>query len=320
MINTARRSAAGAAACLALAAACPAGAALPEPVRAMVDAALATGDEAKVRTVIEIARTTNPGDAAELAAILKTFETRLADARAAEAANKEAALRSAGMFEHWTGRAEFGGFRSTGNSANTGITASLSAERKGVDWRHKVVARTDYQRANGTTTREQFLARYEPNYNVSPDIYVYALAQFERDRFQGFDARYAASGGIGYQALKTEDLQLSIKAGPAYRVTRFTGGGSENRLAGLIGLDFGWSITDRLKLTQATNAVAETGGSAVAIVDSRNTSVDLLTALNARISDKLSARFSHSWEYDSNPPAGAVGTDTLTRMTLVYGF
>ncbi|MFO6448302.1 YdiY family protein [Erythrobacter sp. NE805] len=298
----------------------PAIAALPEPVRAMVDAAIATGDEGKVRTVVEIARTTYPGDAAELDGILKSFETRLAAAKAEEAAKKEAALRSAGMFRNWDGRGEFGGFRATGNSANTGITASVSAERKGVDWRHKLYARADYQRASGVTTREQYLGRYEPNFNVSPDFYVYALAQFERDRFQGFDARYAASGGIGYQALKTKDIQLSVKAGPAYRVTEFTDGRSENRIAGLIGLDFAWSITDRLKLTQATNAVAETGGSAIAIVDSRNTSIDLLTGLNAKISDKLSARFSYSWEYDSNPPAGAVGTDTLTRMTLTYDF
>jgi putative salt-induced outer membrane protein len=307
-------------AALALTLAHPAAAALPDPVRAMVDAALATGDEGKVRAVIAIAQVTNPDDAAELDAMLKAFETKLAAAKAEEAAKKEAALRSAGMFRNWDGRGEFGGFRATGNSSNTGITASISAERKGIDWRHKLFARTDYQRANGTTTREQYLARYEPNYNVSPDFYVYALAQFERDRFQGFDARYAASGGIGYQALKTKDVQLSMKVGPAYRVTQFTDGRSESRIAGLIGLDFGWNITERLKLTQATNAVAETGGSAVAIVDSRNTSIDLLTGLNAKISDKLSARFSYAWEYDSNPPRGSVGTDTLTRMTLTYDF
>jgi putative salt-induced outer membrane protein len=34
---------------------------LPEPVRAMIDAAIATGDEGKVRVVIEIARATNRG-------------------------------------------------------------------------------------------------------------------------------------------------------------------------------------------------------------------------------------------------------------------
>lgn len=293
---------------------------LPEPVRAMIDAAIATGDEGKVRTVTELARTTNPSDIDEIDAIVTKFNAQLDAHRAAEAAAKEQQIRSAGLFERWSGKGEFGAFRATGNSSNTGLTTALTADRQGIDWRHKLTARVDYQRAGGVTTREQYLARYEPNFNVSDNFYVYALAQYERDRFQGFSDRYAVSGGIGYQALKQEDIRLSLKVGPAYRVTEFTDGRDESRIAGLVGVDFDWSITDRLTLTQATNAVAETGGTAVAIIDSRNTSLDLITGLNATISSKLSARFSYAFEYDSNPPPGAVGTDTLSRVTLIYDF
>ncbi len=298
----------------------PAHATLPEPVRAMIDAAIATNDESKVRTVVELAKQTNPDDVAEIDSILTTFETRLAEAKAAEAAAKEAAIRSAGLFEDWSGKGEFGAFRATGNTSNTGVTAGLTVDRQGIAWRHRLTGRVDYQRANGTTTREQFLARYEPNYNLSDKIYLYALAQYERDRFQGFSGRYAISGGLGYQALKKDDIQLSLKAGPAYRVTEFIDGRSESRIAGLVALDFDWNITKRLTLTQDTNAVAETGGSAIAIIDSRNTTLDLVTGLNAAISSKLSARFSYAVEYDSNPPPGAVQTDTLSRVTLIYDF
>ncbi|MFM7349257.1 MAG: YdiY family protein [Erythrobacter sp.] len=305
---------------LALAFAPPAAAALPDPVRAMVDAAIAKGDAGKVRTVIEIARATNPDDAAELDTILKAFETRLAEAKAAEQAAKQAKIREAGVFDNWKGRAELGGFSATGNSSNSGLTASLAAERKGERWRHKLTGRADYQRANGVTNREQYLLRYEPNFDVSPNFYVYALGQYERDRFQGFAARYALSGGIGWQAVKNDKVQLAVKAGPAWRATEFTDGREENRIAALVGLDFAWNLTDRLKLTQGTNAVAEAGGAAIAILDARNTSIDLVTGLEAKISGKLSARVSYAWEYDSNPPPGAVGTDTLTRMTIVYGF
>jgi len=293
---------------------------LPEPVRAMIDAAIATGDEAKVRTVVEVARTTNPDADAEIDAILSDFEQGLAETKAAEAAAKETEIRSAGLFDNWSGKGEFGAFRATGNATDTGITTGLTADRQGIDWRHKLTARVDYQRSNGVTTREQYLARYEPNVNISDRFYVYALAQYERDRFQGFSGRYAISGGIGYQALKNDDIQLFVKAGPAYRVTEFVDGRSDSRIAGLIGLDFDWAISDRLKLTQDTNAVAETGGSAIAIIDSRNTTLDLITGLNATINSSLSARFSYAVEYNSNPPPGAVQTDTLSRVTLIYDF
>jgi putative salt-induced outer membrane protein len=156
--------------------------------------------------------------------------------------------------------------------------------------------------------------------NISDRFYVYALAQYERDRFQGFSGRYAVSGGLGFQALKRDDVQLSLKVGPAYRVTQFIDGREDSRIAGLVGLDFDWDITDRLKLTQDTNAVAETGGSALAIIDSQNTTLDLITGLNAKINSSLSARFSYAVEYNSNPPPGAVQTDTLSRVTLIYDF
>lgn len=298
----------------------PASAELPEPVRAMLDAAIATGDEGKVRTVVEIARATYPADGDEITAILTTFEGEMAARRTAEAKAKEEEIRAAGLFDRWKGKGELGGFRATGNTDNTGFTTSLTAERNGIDWRHKLTGRVDYQRANGVTTREQFLGRYEPNFNVSDRFYVYALAQYEGDRFQGFSGRYAVSGGIGYQALKKDDIQLSMKVGPAYRVTEFVDGRTESSIAGLIGVDFDWTITDRLKLTQDTNAVAETGGSAIAIIDSRNTSIDLITGLNAKLNSSLSARVSYAIEYNSNPAPGAVQTDTLSRMTLIYDF
>jgi putative salt-induced outer membrane protein len=298
----------------------PALAELPAPVRAMIDAAIATGDEGKVKTIADIARTTYPGDIAEIDALVADFTTALAARKAAEAEAKQAALREADLFENWSGRGELGGFRATGNTSNTGVTAALTLERQGIKWRHRLTGRADYQRAAGVTTREQFLGRYEPNVNVSDRFYVYALAQYERDRFQGFSGRYAISGGMGYQALKKDDVQLSLKAGPAYRVTQFVDGREESRIAGLLALDFDWQITERLKLTQDTNAVAETGGSAVAIIDSRNTSIDLITGLDAAIAKKLKARVSYAVEYDSNPPPGAVQTDTLSRITLIYDF
>ncbi|RGP39800.1 hypothetical protein BPTFM16_00074 [Altererythrobacter insulae] len=298
----------------------PALADIPEPVQAMIDAAIATGDKAKVDTVIDLAKQTNPDDAAELDTIQQAFAEQVAKSEAAKAAKEEQAIRTASLFDNWSGKGELGGFRATGNSSNTGLTAALSLTREGIDWTQKLRARADYQRNNGVTSREQYFLAYEPNYNLSDRMFVYGLAQYERDRFQGFSGRYAVSGGIGYQIVDQPDLQISAKIGPAYRVTEFTNGETESRIAGLFGLDFDWSITDSLKLTHDTNAVAETGGTATVLVDSNNTSLNFVTGLNAKIGSGLSTRFSYAIEYDSNPPAGSEQTDTLSRVTLIYDF
>ncbi|MEM7688815.1 MAG: DUF481 domain-containing protein [Pseudomonadota bacterium] len=293
----------------ALIGATPALAEIPGPVQAMIDAALATGDEAKVRTVIELAKTTNPDDAAELDAILSAFETDLAAAAAAEAAAEEAEIRSAGFFENWSGKGELGAFNSTGNAENTGITAALGLTKEGVKWRHKLSGRADYQEANGVTTREQFLAAYELNYKFSDRLFAYGLAQYERDRFQGFSARYSASGGIGYDVL-TDGPTLSVKAGPAYRRTELVDGTSTSSIAGLAALDFDWDFSEAITFTQDASAFVQSGSSTF-ISD---------TGLQASISDALSVRLSYTLETDTDPPAGAVKTDTLSRITIIYDF
>ncbi len=306
-------------ACLAVIAA-PAAAELPRPVLAMIDAAIATGDDAKVRTVIDLARATNPDDVAEIDKINAAY---LADRREQQRLAEErrlATIREASVLDRWKGRGEIGGSRATGNSPSLGLTAGLDIKRDGIDWAHSLRARADYQETGGVVTREKYFAAYEPRYQIGADLFAYGLGQFERDTIQGYDARYAVSAGLGWQALKRRDLNLSLKAGPAFRRTEFVTGDIDNRLAGLVGFDFDWTFADGVKLTQNTNLVAETGGSATVIFDSRNTTLGLITGLEARITSKLSSRFSYQIDYDSDPPAGAVSTDTISRVTLVYGF
>ncbi|QIQ85522.1 YdiY family protein [Erythrobacter sp.] len=294
----------------ALALPAPALADLPAPVRAMIDAAIETGDEDTVRTVIDLARTTNPGEAAEIDAILAAYETDLAAAAEAEAAAEQERIRTAGLFDNWSGKGELGAFRSTGNASNTGITAGLSLVREGIDWRHKLSGRADYQETEGVVTREQFLAAYEPNWKITDGLYAYGLAQYERDRFQGFSARYSVSGGLGYDVLTGEEMTLSVKAGPAWRRTEFVGGGSRSDLAGLAALDFDWQLLDTVTFTQDASAFVQSGSSTF-ISDS---------GLVAKVAGDFSLRLSYTVEHDTDPPAGAVNTDTLSRVTIIYDF
>jgi putative salt-induced outer membrane protein len=298
----------------------PAAAQLPMPVRALIEAAIATKDATKVRTVVDLAKQTNPDDAEEIAALYETFQIQQREIAAAEQARKEQELRSAGFLQRWSGRGEIGAFQSSGNSSNVGVTVAVALERTGLDWQHRLRANADYQRSNGRTSREQYLAAYEPRYQVDGSLFGYGLAQFERDRFQGFLARYSLSGGLGYKVIDRPSAQLSLKAGPSWRMVEYVDGSRESSLGALAGLDFDWQIARQLKFTQDANLVADAGGAATLIIDSTTTSLLLTSGLEAAISDGLTTRLSYTVDYNSNPPAGAVSTDTLTRFTLVYGF
>lgn len=308
------------AAFLTLAMPSPAHAELPEGVRAMIEAAMETGDAGKIRTVLALARQTNPDGAEEIDAIENGWKTQRAEAARLAREEKARKIREAGLFDLWSGEGQLGGFESSGNSNNIGLSAGLKLKRQGEDWSHSLRATADYQRSNGVTSREQFLLAYEPRYEINDELFFYGLAQYERNALQGYTGRYAVSGGVGYQVANNDDLKLSVKAGPALRLTDFEEGDDETRLAALFGFDFDWQIAERLAFTQDANMVAETGGAATVIVDSTRTTFNLVTGLDAKVSDRLRSRVTYAVDYDSKPPAGKVSTDTITRLTLVYDF
>jgi putative salt-induced outer membrane protein len=283
---------------------------VPDSVRAMIDAAIAKGDADTVRAVLDLARQTNPADIDEINAMQAKFEADEAAKATAAAAQEEADKRNAGLLDNWQGQGQLGAFRSTGNTSDTGITAGVTLERVGVDWRHKLTGLVDYQETNGVTTREQFLAAYEANYDISDRLFAYGLVQYERDVFQGFDARYLGSGGVGYRVIENDNMQLAVKAGPAYRKTDFVDGTSDSSIAGLAALDFDWQIAENLKFTEDASALIQSGG---------NTFVST-TGLVAGLGSGFSASLSYTVEHETNPPPGAVKTDTLTRATLIYDF
>lgn len=298
----------------------PAQAALPEPVRIMIETAIKSGIDADVQSVAKIAKATNPDDVAEIDAMVAEHRKARAEIAAAARMKKQ----EAGFFENWDGEGEIGGFRTTGNTSNTGVSGGLKLDKDAVKWRLKFRAKADYQRSNGVTTRERFQASLEPEYKFDDRFYAYGLGLFERDQIQGFDSRYTISGGLGYSIIKNKDVTLNIKAGPAWRFTDFTDGGSDSSLAGLLGIDFDWRISKTLRLSQDAGAtvLADADGftAATAIFSSATNSFTGTTGLTAKLNGKLSARFSYTIEHETDPPDGRVKTSTQSRASLVYDF
>ncbi|PQM26399.1 DUF481 domain-containing protein [Sphingopyxis lindanitolerans] len=339
---------------------------LPDPVRAMIDAAIASGERKDVETVVSLAKATNPQSIAEIDAILAAWQAQhertpdpdpirqmlaaamasrkdgdveavgalakkasperiadidalLTDYRAKRAAEKKAAadaarakLAAAKFWQNWKGEGQIGASHSSGNATSTGISLGLTLNRKGIGWDQRFRAQADYQRTNGSTSMERYLVEYEPQIKVGDRAFAYGLGRWERDRILGFGNRWNASAGLGYKVVVGKAMTLNLKAGPAWRQADYLPGRgrSESELTGLAGLDFGWSLSPTLRLTQ----VAST------IVGEHNMVASSLTALNAKLTGALSARFSYSADIDTRPPPGIETIDTLTRFTLVYGF
>ncbi|MEZ0242138.1 MAG: YdiY family protein [Sphingomonas sp.] len=276
---------------------------IPPPIKAMLDAAMASGNEGDVAVVVKYAKTAAPESAPQIVKIAD-------DWRAERRRKREQSIREAGLFDLVKGRAELGAYVTQGNSNNIGITAVVEIKREALQWRHKLRFQGDYQESVGVVTRERFLAAYEPNWKFGERAYMYGAAQFETDRILGYAGRISVSTGAGYSAFKRPGLRLDVELGPAYRHTIFTDRHVESNPGVRGSVDFEWKPVTGITLRQ----------NASAYVQDANSTVTSKSALLARLIGPLSAQLSYTLQYESEPPAGRVQTDTVSRAALVVDF
>ncbi len=282
----------------------------PDPVGDMLAAAIATGKDGDVEAVAKLAKATNPDLAAEIDARVIAYRTERKRLKDEEVAAARAKLAASKFWQNWKGEGQIGASQSSGNTKSAGLSAGIAIARQGIDWTHRMRAQADYQRTNGRTSVERYVAELEPQYRIDERTFAFGLGRWEHDRILGYDTRWNLSGGFGYKLIDSKTMSLSLKGGPAFRQTNFVSGRNDTELTALGGLDFGWQLSPTLRLTQ----VAST------IVGEANSSTSSLTALNAKLTGALSARVAYSAQIDTSPPPGIESVDTQTRFTLVYGF
>ncbi|MDO9364151.1 MAG: DUF481 domain-containing protein [Sphingopyxis sp.] len=282
----------------------------PDPVRNMLAAAIASGKDADVEAVAQVAKAASPDDAAEIEERLLAYRAERKRLKDEAAAAERARLAAAKFWQNWKGEGQIGASQSSGNTESAGVSAGLALARKGIDWTQRMRAQADYQRTNGETSVERYLVELEPQYRINDRAFAFGLGRWEHDRILGYDTRWNLSGGLGYKVIDNKKMTLSLKGGPAFRQTDFVNGNEDTELTALAGLDFGWQLSPTLRLTQ----VAST------IIGEANGSTSSLTALNAKLTGALSARIAYSAQIDTSPPPGIEKLDTQTRFTLVYGF
>lgn len=276
---------------------------LPSTIRAMLEEAMNSGSETEVATIVKYAKAVSPEAAHAASQIAAKWS-------ADKNASVEKQLREASFLALMKGRAELGGYLSAGNTENVGLTAQIELAREGINWRHKLRAQADYQKSQNVITRERYLAAYEPNWKLGPRAYVYGAAQYERDRFSGFNDRISISSGLGYTAISRPNMRLDLELGPAYRQTHFVDSSTESNIAGRGSVDFEWKFLRSMSFRQTASAY----------VQAANSTLASKTALSTRVIGPLSAQLSYTIQYESMPPANRKNTDTVSRAALVLDF
>ena len=283
---------------------------LPAAARVMIVAAYKTGNDKTIADVVGLAKDNFPLFLDEIGTIADAQGKILASARRAALEKEQERIAQAGFLQIWKGELEAGASRATGSANTLGIYVSAALTRDGLRWRQKFNARLDYQRTDGLTTTERWLAAWQPNYKLNDALYTYGLGQYEHDRFLDIEARETLGVGIGYQAAARRNLKVTLEAGPALRHTNFVELSSRTTLAGRASLSARWALSPTLALSQ----------DAALFFESDDTTASSTTSLETKLLGALKAKFSYNIQFERETPITDRQLDTVTRATLVYSF
>ncbi|MEO0881785.1 MAG: DUF481 domain-containing protein [Pseudomonadota bacterium] len=222
----------------------------------------------------------------------------------------------------WTGEGSLGAGITTGNTDTVDLAVGLKGTKETELWKYTAEAGYDFGEVEGDTSRNRWFVAGQVDRTFSERFYGFSRITYEQDDFSGFDTRLFAGVGAGYHIFKRERLRWTIEAAPGYRRDEVADtldlgppptiieGGIENNFALRGSSAFGYDFNENVTFTNDTSVVWT----------DLSTQTINTTAINAGLTDSITARISFEVRNDTNPPDGFVNTDTATRLSIVYGF
>ena len=212
----------------------------------------------------------------------------------------------------WTGQIALGGSLATGNTDRQALDLDSKFQLQSDHRQDVFKVLGDLARENGLLTAERTLASAQSNFDISKDkLYVFGFAQYDRDRFAGFNYEAEIGPGLGYRFVRTDRLNFSVELSTGYyRASLTAGGGRENEIFTRGSAKVEYKITDT---AQIANEALVTGYN-------ERVNIEDTFSITSTLIRKLATRISIDARYNTDPPAGLKHTDTLSKISLVYAF
>jgi len=211
----------------------------------------------------------------------------------------------------WSGSAELGSIRTSGNTNTSSTTGKFEVKHAGAQWDSRLRLTSLNSKDDGETSKEKYTAGVQFDRNFSETTYLAITADQERDRFSGFEYQSTAGFGFGYRAINSDTMHLDLEAGPGYRRDKVDDTGEiQEEAIGRLALKYQWTINDAVKFFEEFTAD----------MGSENSIYRSETGLQSRLNGSLAMNLSYKIKYVDEVPLGSEQKDTEFGVTLVYSF
>jgi putative salt-induced outer membrane protein len=222
----------------------------------------------------------------------------------------------------WTGKAELGVVLASGNTESKSANTKFDLKSESEKWINTFFVGALYGENGSFSTAERYETKYQADFKISDRMSWFGALRGEQDRFSGFAYQTTASTGASYKFIDSPTTKLQASLGAGYRrlknevLVKTDAGEVIDRIEGevesdpvaTLSSDYEHSFTESTKITN--KLLAESG--------SDNTALQNDIALQVSMTETLALAVGLGIRYNTDPPALAESTDTLTTINLVY--
>ncbi len=214
----------------------------------------------------------------------------------------------------WKGKAEAGWVKTSGNTDTTTAAGKVEVEADYAPNRYFGKASALYGTTDGEETANRWYAEFRYERLLADRLFVFAVADYRKDKFAGYDARVTAGPGVGYDVVKSARLTFKTLGSVLYTHDNFVNDPETDAyVSGKAAGDLAWQMTDTVTFGQYADLV-------MSFEDTDRYFVTSDTRLEVQLAQALSLALSYGVAYQNDPPAGAEKTDTVFLTSLVVGF
>ncbi len=237
-----------------------------------------------------------------IATVLGAFMAYLTGIHSASAVDREEGL---------SGKVNVGGSLATGNTDTTHLDAEMRARFKAGRLEDNYRLLFEFADANGTATAQRILGSIESRFDVRDSLFVFGFLQYDDDQFSGYKYEIEGAIGAGYKVIDQSNMRFLVQAGTGYRFSEISVLGiNEDEFVIRGSAEFEYDISEATSLSNVS----------IVTWDSSRTKLENTIAVTSELFADLSSRMSFNVRYNSDPPALTRKTDTLSKISLVYGF
>ena len=224
----------------------------------------------------------------------------------------------------WSGEGSLSAGATTGNTETTDIGLGIDVAREINVWKVGLKASADYGETDGEETKNRIFLGTNVDRQINDKLFGFGQLSYERDEFSGFESRTFIGGGLGYEILGGDATNWTVRGGPGLKIDEIEQGLDTSTVPPTVVSEA--RTEESLGATLESNFshlfnenVTFTNDSTVLYADT-STQIGNVTALTASLTNTLSARVSFEVRHDTDPVEGFEDTDTISRVSLVYGF